>query len=101
MEGKPRPPSPALPTTPPPEKTASNHARGHSSPLPLPPTFQLWILSAQFILQDEEGGMPRGCQIAPNISNLLLSKASWEEHGTHSLGWPERHWPISQQTWPV
>lgn len=53
------------------------------------------------MFQHEEGGMPMGGRIAPNIYNLLLSKASWEEHGTHSLGWPELHWPISQQTWPV
>lgn len=51
--------------------------------------------------QDEEGKKPMGCRTAANIYNLLRSKASREEHATHSLGWPEPHWSISQQTWHV
>ena len=50
QEGKPRPPSPALPTTPPPWKTAANCAGGHRQPtFPVPYISTLDLVSLVYV----------------------------------------------------
>lgn len=64
-------------------------ARRHPRPSCQTPPQRNFMLSAQFMVQGEEGGEPTGFRMEPNIGNLLLSRAS--------SSWFQPHWATSEQ----